>query len=354
MDGSEYEEIVISLDPNKIRRADLRDMGDDHNYYPDIPNSFIQVRSTHRPFAIKRSPLYSARVSPDLAIGSPEEELRARWRSKRSADFRRAMDGSIDPETGRMPDPILDDVYFVEEIQSPVHQHGFKHGYSSLGHGIEDQRIAEAMEAEIKAIDSKVAQLKKEFDADFDDFNPDTEEEMLSEFMNQPEIIDLLKRKRFLFDEAGGVPRTFPFKEPAEWGKLAIRTALQQAARKGAKGFAIIEPDLLRYSQPGAAAEEANLKWYGETLPNILRKEAKRLGIKIEEGYTGGPRLERLETHNFNQALENAGDWELQGWQELDESAPVRSTTPILILNDEARRKILENIQSFKHGGLVN
>jgi hypothetical protein len=290
----------------------------------------------------------------DVEPTSPEEYLRARWSGKRSADFRRAMDGSIDPETGRMPDPILDDVYFVEEIQSPVHQHGFNQGYSSLGHSIEDQGIAKVMQDEIKAIDGKVSQLQKEFEADFDVITPEIREEMLSEFINQPEIVELLERKRFLSNEVHGASKTFPFKEPAEWGKLAIRTALQQAARKGAKGFAIIEPDLLRYSQPGAAAEPANLKWYGETLPNILRKEAKRLGIKIEEGYTGGPRLERLETHNFNQALENAGDWELQGWQELDESAPVRSTTPILILNDEARRKILENIQSFKHGGLVN
>jgi len=153
-----------------------------------------------------------------------------------------------------------------------------------------------------------------------------------------------------------------PFKKGSEWARFMIQDLLRKAAAEGAEGFTMITPDQLRLSMnirsdfnnpkgPLHKRWKGNLNWYGEVLPNILKKEAKRLGLEIQSGLPiDKGRMVPFESDIGTTSLGSA---------ELDLMTPRQRELSqidnvVIMLDDEARKKILSDIPSFKFGGLVN
>jgi len=162
--------------------------------------------------------------------------------------------------------------------------------------------------------------------------------------------------------EAVNPSEDIPFKKGSEWARLMIQDLLRKAAAEGAEGFTMITPDQLRlsmnirsdFNNPKGHLHrrwKGNLNWYGEVLPNILKKEAKRLGLEIQSGLP----IDKGRMVPFDSDI---GTTSL-GSAELDLMTPRQRELSqidnvVIMLDDEARKKILSDIPSFKFGGLVN
>jgi len=162
--------------------------------------------------------------------------------------------------------------------------------------------------------------------------------------------------------EAVNPSEDIPFKNGSEWARFMIQDLLRKAAAEGAEGFTIITPDQLRLSMnirphfddPRRGIHtrwKGNLNWYGEVLPNILKKEAKRLGLEIQSGLP----VDRGTGISFDLDINATSE----GLAELDLMTPKQRKLSqienvVIMLDDEARKKILSDIPSFKFGGLVN